>query len=653
MRDRFLLSSLLIALLLAGCGDGTEQGALTVSPRFPGPEDEVMIRYLPGLSGSCLERSDSLELRISFLNESGGTVSEELPMRARGETWNCSLVPAERMPEGPVLMVFVVQDAEDAGRFDTNGGLPWTVPFFRRGEAVRGAKYQLFRVHGGEAELGPSLLAIDEGLARRYLEEEIAANPDLYPAKAARWTIGFYDAREDSAKNDSLSRAVHTALDSIFVAIVSDGDPDTAAAALFTCYKYAGETAAGDSILEVLRGSSPESRLVELCEFEAALFPDDPEAQAERLEAIVSARPATEEAKRARDRLARIYERALDAPEKAIEMVLRGGRMDRDRVYRWALRMKDEGMTEQSERMLRRIIAEAKNDQRPERGPYSADEWRAASKRELSRYHVALASLLEKRGAAREAADLLSRLASDPSWAPDEYLLRSLAARQSSLGDENDATSTYARLAKIAVPGEEVLENWRDCYVAVHGTPDGFERTVTQIGEERRAEARERIERSAGAREAPDVAVTDPEGRVRRLSEFRGKVIFIDFWASWCGPCLRSLPRLDEVAREWIGEEDVVIIPLNTWERGSFDERRRSIEEKWTELGVDLPVYLDANPDGEPAFPAADLFHVMSIPRSVIVGRNGKVLFEGGGLFDETDAEELRLQIEFALSARL
>jgi thiol-disulfide isomerase/thioredoxin len=67
---------------------------------------------------------------------------------------------------------------------------------------------------------------------------------------------------------------------------------------------------------------------------------------------------------------------------------------------------------------------------------------------------------------------------------------------------------------------------------------------------------------------APDFTLTDLDGNIVRLSDFQGKVVFLNFWATWCPPCRVEMPEMEEVYQEY-RDKDVVIIGVDLWESRS------------------------------------------------------------------------------------
>src|SRR5438105_4536989 len=76
---------------------------------------------------------------------------------------------------------------------------------------------------------------------------------------------------------------------------------------------------------------------------------------------------------------------------------------------------------------------------------------------------------------------------------------------------------------------------------------------------------------AAAAPAAPNITLVDASGNAQRLSDLAGKVVLIDFWASWCIPCRTSFPAVDALQRE-LGPGGLVVIALNV------DEQRKNAD---------------------------------------------------------------------------
>jgi thiol-disulfide isomerase/thioredoxin len=65
---------------------------------------------------------------------------------------------------------------------------------------------------------------------------------------------------------------------------------------------------------------------------------------------------------------------------------------------------------------------------------------------------------------------------------------------------------------------------------------------------------------------APDWQLSDAEGNAHSLSEYRGKVVIMDFWATWCGPCAEVMPRMQKLHEKY-ADRGVVVFGVNSWEK--------------------------------------------------------------------------------------
>ena len=113
---------------------------------------------------------------------------------------------------------------------------------------------------------------------------------------------------------------------------------------------------------------------------------------------------------------------------------------------------------------------------------------------------------------------------------------------------------------------------------------------------------------------APDFALKSSTGENLRLSEYRGDVVMINFWATWCGPCRQEMPLLDALYARYQR------VGFNLLGVNIDDDSRRAMQ-MIEELGVSFPVLFDARKE------VSELYEVNAMPVTVIVDREGNVRY--------------------------
>jgi thiol-disulfide isomerase/thioredoxin len=157
---------------------------------------------------------------------------------------------------------------------------------------------------------------------------------------------------------------------------------------------------------------------------------------------------------------------------------------------------------------------------------------------------------------------------------------------------------------------------------------------------------RERALRPAPAPEPPAVVgiapsalfaatFTDPAGASRALGQFEGKVLVINFWATWCEPCRAEMPAFDRLHQRWVGRGVQFV--------GLSDEPTEKAQQFWRGLGIGYPLWTGGDQ-------VADLSRrlgnrVGGLPHTVVVSPRGMVVAQKVGPYTEAELDSLLAKI--------
>ena len=131
---------------------------------------------------------------------------------------------------------------------------------------------------------------------------------------------------------------------------------------------------------------------------------------------------------------------------------------------------------------------------------------------------------------------------------------------------------------------------------------------------------------------APDFTLRTLNGPNLRLAEQRGRVVMVNFWATWCGPCRQEMPHLNRLYEKYRAS-GFVLLGVNV------DDDTRNAAELATKLGLKFPVLLDTDKG------VSKLYDLSTMPSTVLIDRDGKVRYVHRGYltgYEDTYDKQIR-----------
>jgi thiol-disulfide isomerase/thioredoxin len=197
-----------------------------------------------------------------------------------------------------------------------------------------------------------------------------------------------------------------------------------------------------------------------------------------------------------------------------------------------------------------------------------------------------------------------------------------------SLNDEAHRSADRKRLGELYRERHETERGLGDVILAA------YDRTRVHVEERRKRLAS--IVPNADVKHVTDFTLSSLDNNPLPLSSLRGKVVVVDFWATWCGPCRRQHPLYEQVLERFKHSDKVRFLSVNT------DEDRSLVQPFLEENGWKQPVFFE---DG-----LAGFLRISSIPTTLILGADGEIFSRLNGYIPETFVDVLTARVNEALS---
>lgn len=209
-------------------------------------------------------------------------------------------------------------------------------------------------------------------------------------------------------------------------------------------------------------------------------------------------------------------------------------------------------------------------------------------------------------------------------------------------GKHDDAVEMARKAIVLNQADDELLEYMKNSYLVLYDSEEGFDDLVAMARGESVARERVKLVEEMVKEPAKDFTLEKLDGTQVSLSDKEGKVVVLEFWSTWCGPCISAFPYFQRVVDHFEDNPDVIFLAVNTWQSEEGDERIEVIRNFLEENDYTFTVILDDNR-------VVREYDVDGIPTRFTIDREGNIRFIDRGFKGPGMEQDMKLQIELLL----
>jgi len=216
------------------------------------------------------------------------------------------------------------------------------------------------------------------------------------------------------------------------------------------------------------------------------------------------------------------------------------------------------------------------------------------------------------------------------------------------LNRNEEAYTMLEEAVKSGRASDEMSQTFKKLYVKVKGSEKGFDQYAAEIKKGILAGIQQKLKKEMVSTPAKDFILKDIDGKTVSLSSLRGKVVILDFWATWCGPCKASFPAMQMAVNKYKADPNVQFLFIHTWERSATPLKDAADFIK--SMNYQFDVLMDTKDPETKSNKVVSDYNVKGIPSKFVIDPKGNIRFnlmgfEGG---NEIAVEEISMMIDMA-----
>ncbi|WP_342332589.1 TlpA disulfide reductase family protein [Pedobacter sp. FW305-3-2-15-E-R2A2] len=202
-------------------------------------------------------------------------------------------------------------------------------------------------------------------------------------------------------------------------------------------------------------------------------------------------------------------------------------------------------------------------------------------------------------------------------------------------------------LRKPGYHDEEFKSAAKELFIKKYGNEERFRVLMDSVVMDQDRRMRERVVKMKVNEPAPDFEIKDVNGKSVSLKSLRGKTVFLDFWATWCIPCVGSFPGMQKAVDYYKNDSSVVFMFIHTAEKNlnAVEDAKKIIASK----KYSFDVFMDLKDKESGRNPVASIFKVSSLPTKLVIDKEGIIRFKNIGYIGLDEAiPEIKTMIEMS-----